>query len=229
MDTIDKERYIDEANAMYTEFGYSPKVLRANKGKQDLRFNILTSMMKLENEEKCILDLGCGFGDLKTYLDQKKYRVKYIGVDIVETFINKAKELHPDGLFICEDFLEMDMIKNVDYVIACGPFNYKFLGKISNYEFIEKCMNKAMLIAKEGIAFDFLSNKVDYQYDHTFHSSPEKILEMAYKLSRNVSLRNDYMPFEFSLFINKDDSFDKADTIFRKYKEETGYIWKPIE
>lgn len=45
-----------------------------------------------------------------------------------------------------------------------------------------------------------------------------KILEMAYKLSRNIILRNDYMPFEFSIVIFKDDSFSKEDTLFTKYK-----------
>lgn len=71
-----------------------------------------------------------------------------------------------------------------------------------------------------GITFDFLSDKVDYQYEHTFHSSPERILGYVYSKSRNVILRNDYMPFEFSVFIFKDDSFKSEDTVFHRYWEQ---------
>lgn len=114
----------------------------------------------------------------------------------------------------------MKFDRQYDYVLCSGAFNRKFSGRMSNYEFIEKCINKALNIATEGIAFDFLSNHVDYQYEHTFHSDPMKILEMSYKRSRRVILRNDYMPFEFSVFVFKDDSFEKEDTIFTGYKEK---------
>lgn len=74
------------------------------------------------------------------------------------------------------------------------------------------------MLCSDGLAFDFLSDKVDYRHEHTFHSSPEKVLEIAYKYSRNIVLRNDYMPFEFAIIIFKDDGFDKQDTVFHRYK-----------
>ena len=82
-------------------------------------------------------------------------------------------------------------------------------------------MDKALSICRDGLAFDFLSDKVGYQNSQTFHSGPERILGMAYKHSRNVVLRNDYMPFEFAVFINKDSSFKTEDTIFNHYKRRS--------
>ena len=79
-------------------------------------------------------------------------------------------------------------------------------------------MNKALSLCRDGLAFDFLSDKVDWRQANNFYCSPEQILRMAYKCSRNVVLRNDYMPFEFAVFINKDSSFLKDDTIFNRYK-----------
>ena len=38
--------------------------------------------------------------------------------------------------------------------------------------------------------------------------------------SKNVILKNNYAPFEFTLVMFKDDSFDVNDTIFNKYKED---------
>ena len=102
-------------------------------------------------------------------------------------------------------------------IMAHQPgFNYR-LENQDNYEFVDSTIKKALEICNEGLAFDFLSNKVDYTYQENFYYSPETILSIAYKYSRNVIIRNDYMPFEFALFIFKDDSFDIKNTIFRRY------------
>ena len=98
-------------------------------------------------------------------------------------------------------------------------FNFK-LDDTDNYVFIEHTLRKAFKLANKAVSFDFLSTNVDYEYPHTFHSNPSKILEIAYSLSKRVKLRNDYMPFEFSITLYKDDKFDSSDTVFKNYKIE---------
>jgi hypothetical protein len=73
------------------------------------------------------------------------------------------------------DFLEADLEERFDIGIASGTFNFR-LEHGDNYEFVRAAMEKALMLCSEGIAFDFLSDKVDYEYPHTFHYSPEKIL-----------------------------------------------------
>lgn len=218
----DKNKLLSDYKSRYHEYGYSPKTLGWDKGKQNIRFDVLTSQWDLNN--KRILDVGCGFGDLNNYFRNNGFdNYEYVGVDIVDDLIEEAKERNSHNgkaeiTYICDDFLKFETEDSFDYVISSGAFNRKFFGELDNYIFIENCMDKSLRLCGGGIAFDFLSDKVDYKYEHTFHSSPEKILEMAYKRSRNVMLRNDYMPFEFSIFIFKDDSFEKEDTIFKQYK-----------
>lgn len=120
----------------------------------------------------------------------------------------------------CGDFLEIEMKQSYDYCVGSGLFNFK-LSNGNNYQYIESIISKAFEYCNIGVAFDFLSDKVDYQYEITFHSSPEMILSIAYKYTRNVVLRNDYMPFEFVLYMYKDASFEKEDTIFNRYKRIT--------
>ncbi len=209
------ERYTGRLN----EFGYSPKTLGWTKGKQDLRFEILTSQFYLKG--KNIIDVGCGFGDLnKTLMKKCGGDYSYYGIDLVPKIIEKGREIFTNSNVIFEacDFLCKDFSEKFDYAFASGIFNFK-LKDNNNYEYIENVIKKSLEICNAGLAFDFLSDKVDIKYEHTFHSSPEKILSIAYKYSRNIILRNDYMPFEFALFIFKDDSFLKEDTIFTKYKE----------
>lgn len=214
----DKQETIERYAARYREYGYSPKSLGWDKGKQDVRFDILTS--QYEFSRKSVLDIGCGFGDLNKVLRQK-YRdnYTYFGVDMVPDLIAEANARYvgKNINFILGDFLELDPPIEFDYVIASGIFNHR-LKHADNYHLIEATIEKALSISRDGLAFDFLSDKVDYRLEHTFHSSPEVILGMAYKFSRNIILRSDYMPFEFSLFIFKDDSFLKEDTLFSRYK-----------
>ena len=200
----------------YDQYGYSLKSLKMDKGKQDIRFDILSSQYDFTG--KSVLDIGCGFGDLNRKL-RSFDTYSYLGIDLVDDFIKEAESRYTgDNIrFECANIFDYAFSENIDYAIGCGIFNMKFLER-DNYDFVKSVMDKVFGVVNDGFAFDFLSDKVDYTLPETFHYSPEKILSMAYKLSRNVILRNDYMPFEFSLFLFKDDSFSDVDTIFKLYK-----------
>jgi SAM-dependent methyltransferase len=216
---IDRESIIERYTRRFGAHGHSPMTLGWNKGNQEIRFDVLTSQYNFRG--KRILDIGCGFGDLIGMLSAK-YGDDYIyhGVDLVPALIQEARRLHSgsDATFSCADILDETFAGEYDYAIASGIFNHK-MKAITNYTVIEAVMSKAFRLSRDGIALDFLSDKVDYRHAHTFHSSPGKILNLAYRFSRNVVLRNDYMPFEFSVFINKDDSFSQQSSVFNLYKQ----------
>ena len=214
---LDRRRTVERYSERYREHGYSPLTLGWNKGRQSIRFDILTSLYDFTG--KSVLDIGCGFGDLLATLGEKFHSVAaYTGVDLVEPLVMEGRKRWPSHTFITGDFLSLDLEICFDFAVASGVFNHQLEG-MSNEDFIENVMKRAFAICRDGFAFDFLSDKVDYRLDHTYHASPEKILEMAYSLSRNVVLRNDYMPFEFSLFVFKDDKFDTERAIFNRYLE----------
>lgn len=219
MDDQDRIGTIEKYRNGYLEYGYSPKTLGWDKGRQDIRFEILLSFFEWQG--KSILDIGCGFGDLNRILLQRNAgNYNYTGIDLVPELIEEGQQQYSQKYikFINADFLEYTFTQTFDIVVASGIFNHKFSSG-QNDLFVERVLKKAYSICKEGIAFDFLSDKVDYRYNHTYHNNPERILGLAYKLSRNVSLRNDYMPFEFCLYVGKDDSFEKTDAIFNVYKQ----------
>ncbi len=228
MNDADRDYLREWYTQRYRLHGVSPKALGWDKGKQNIRFEVLTSQYDFEG--KAVLDIGCGFGELIGTLNRRASGYAYTGIDLVEDFVREAQAIHKqtDRRFVCGDFLTYDFDEVADrperppfdYCVASGIFNHKF--QTDNYAFIRRCMARALSLARDGLAFDFLSDRVDYTLEHTFHVNPMKVLEMAYSFSRNVLLRNDYMPFEFSLFIFKNDTFDKADTLFHRYKREQG-------
>lgn len=200
----------------YRAYGYSPRTLDWDKDKQMMRFSILTSQYDFRGKE--VLDIGCGFGDLnRVLLAATDGDYRYFGIDVTQSLLSEAQSRYGNDRvhFGCGDFLALD-VPELDYAIASGIFNLKLI-ESDNYVFIEQVMRKAFCLCRAGFAFDFLSDKVDFCKENTFHASPERVLALAYSLSRNVILLNNYMPFEFSLFVFKDDSFDPECTIFSRW------------
>lgn len=213
----DRRNTVDRYTERYQEHGYSPLTLGWNKGRQPIRFDVLTS--HYDFSDRAVLDIGCGFGDLLHALGEKFDPVAaYTGVDLVEPLVEEARQRWPAHSFVTGDFLELDFDDDFDFAVASGVFNHRLDG-IDNAAFIEAAMQRTFEICQDGFAFDFLSDKVDYRLEHTYHASPEQVLGMAYSLSRNVLLRNDYIPFEFSVFVFKDDGFDPETAVFRRYLE----------
>jgi len=167
---------------------------------QQLRFEILSKDMNLSN--KTILDVGCGLGDFFVYLKRHYTNIEYIGIDICESFITTARKkfnTESNCNFYACDALKADF-RDVDFCFASGSFSLAFEG-------IEKYVHKAIPhlfnLAKEGCAFNFLSTQCDYQLSKDKHYEPEKMLKLAYTLSRKVNLLSAYELYEFTLQINK--------------------------
>ena len=81
MNDADVQTVVERYTRRFVEFGYDPRTLGWDKGKQMLRFGVLTSQIELRG--KRILDIGCGFGDLNKLLCERcgdEYR--YLGVDL---------------------------------------------------------------------------------------------------------------------------------------------------
>jgi hypothetical protein len=140
----------------------------------------------------------------------------YTGIDLMPEFISVAKEKlsgQANVDLMMGDFLETKFSTSFDLVIASGTFNYK-IDEAGNEKLIIAAMRRAFELCKVGIAFDFLSDRVDYKLEHAHHSRPEDVLSIAYSLSRNLVLLNDYIPFEFCIAVHKDDGFQPESPTF---------------
>ncbi len=201
------------------QYGVSPQSLGWTKGKQQIRFNIL--LTDLHCEGKSFLDVGCGFGDLNIALRRRAQRYRYLGLDMVEEFIVQARQQYGvEGVdFQLGDFQATNLSGGFDIVLASGLFAF-LLTDLDNEAYIANTLDKMMHLCDEAVTVDFLSDKVKFRRDGTFYANPSRMLDLALGLTRNVRLRHDYMPFEFSLTLFKDDSFKEHDTIFNRFKHE---------
>jgi len=204
-----KNTILKHHESLFNKYGTSPKSLGILKG-QSVRFHVISQVGKLNNTS--ILDVGCGFGDFCGFLKYKKIRTKYHGVDINRNFIHIARARYPNGTFEVRDIEEKPFSKKFDWVIGIG------ITTLSNSNHIKGLMKEMFRMCTEGVAIDFLSNYVDYKEKELFYMSPEEMFRSAKTLTRRVVLRHDYKPYEFCLYMYKNDKKNKKNYFLEHYK-----------
>lgn len=196
----DKQRIIERYDKRLGMYGYDPRTLGWFKGRQKIRFRVLSEVGDMEN---CtVLDVGCGFGDLFDHLRKKELNIQYTGCDINKNLVNVGKKIYPEADLMIVDIVKTQLLHKFDWVVSSGVFNVKLS---NSWEFIKEMIQEMFLLCRKGVAVDFISDYVDYRVEDTHYTSPEKIFKFCKSLTKFVLLRHDYMPFEFCVYMYKCD------------------------
>jgi SAM-dependent methyltransferase len=214
MNADEKEKIIARYNERLQKYGYAPETLGWDKHRHVLRYHILLSLWDATN--KSILDFGCGFGDLYGFIKELGIPCTYTGVDINEGLISKGREVYPGARLISADVLAGELPESFDFIFSSGVHNLKLSDPQS---FIQQTFDWFAKHARFGFAANFSSARVEYRHDHMYYSDPVKIVELAYRYSNRVVLRNDYMPFEFTVFVDLRTEFDKSVAVYPEFEK----------
>ena len=197
-------RYLER----YAKHGIHVDTLKSGgAAKQLVRHTVHSSMFDLK--DKHILDVGCGIGMFYEYLKGLPTQIaSYTGLDIVEPFLESDRARFPEARFDNVDILldPLDAYKP-DIVFMSQVFNNKYQNA-DNEEIAKQAICRFFGISKIGIAIDFMTSYVDYNEAELHYFSPEMMFAFAKTLTRTVALRHDYLPFEFTLFLYKQPTFD---------------------
>jgi SAM-dependent methyltransferase len=207
---ITVERY----NARLDQFGHDPRTLGWTKRQHLLRYEILLSYWPLAEVD--LLDFGCGFGDLYGYCrDTGRGAVRYHGIDINPRLIEAGRTRYPEAdLSSAGDVMATGLSRIYDVIVCSGLFNFRLQ---DNWEFVVKTFDLFRSSSRQGFAANFLTDRVDFRDDNLYYADPCAVLELCCKYSRRVLLRQDYMPFEFTVFVDLRDKFDHRHTVFPEY------------
>lgn len=164
---------------------------------QRKRFEVLSQVADLNNSS--ILDVGCGYGDLKTFLDLKFSNYTYIGIDLVSEFINEAKTLHAgatDTHFLQADFATAKL-PEVDYILASGAVGYKCIDPDYYFLMIKKMYNAA----SKAFAFNMLDKAFFPEHPLLTGHNFEKVVSFCKTLSPRVASFSGYLYDDFTVFM----------------------------
>lgn len=168
---------------------------------QQQRFRVLCDVLPLEG--KSILDIGCGPGYLLDYLEQQNIPVQYTGYDISKKMIEAARERRP-GINVCfADVLEVEPKPVADVVIASGIM-YR-LGD-SPQKWFEYLVSGLWRCSRRALAFNCLSAWGADKEPGEFYQEPCDVLRYCCTLSPWVTLRHDYHPRDFTVYVYRHES-----------------------
>jgi len=213
MDEEEKRETLARYDHRLAEFGHDPRTLGWHKRQHLLRYEVLLSHWKLDGAD--LLDFGCGFGDMSNYCrDSGRAGVRYHGLDLNPRLIAEGAKRYPGIDLFARDAIVEGLPATYDVIVASGIYNFRLK---DNWDFIIRTFAMFAAHSRQGFAVNFLSNRVDYTEASLYYADPPKVLDLCYTYSRRVLLRQDYMPFEFTAFVDLRNSFDKNFTVFPDY------------
>ena len=216
MDKKAREIVIERYNERVRRHGFSPRSLGWPKGRQEVRFSVLTDIGIADGDS--VLDVGCGFGDFARFLGYRNLKVSYRGCDINEEIVALAKEQDESLALEIRDIEETPFPEaSFDWVVSSGLFEFlSHGGERRQMEWMSGILGEMVRTCRRGVAADFLSSHVDYRDEGNFYASPAEVWSASKALSMRVALRHDYMPFEFSVYIYKNDTINER-TVFTQF------------
>lgn len=101
-------------------------------------------------------DVGCGSGDLYDFT-LRRGAASYIGVDIYEPALRRARQKYPSGYFLESDFLTfLPDPDGYDYVFSSGTLTTG-LESTDNLEFARAMIEKMWQVSRVGVAMNILT------------------------------------------------------------------------
>lgn len=172
---------------------------------QQVRFEALCQPLELTGKK--VLDLGCGYGDLKHYLDETNSRqlnannriASYLGIDQQRTFVDAAKTRFVNSEntdFINADFSKM-RLPNVDVIIVSGALNY--FSREWNY--LYNMITAMYERTGYAVAFNLLDSRYFTSGKTLVAYDPHEVWDFCLSLCPNSQLIDNYAENDFTIIM----------------------------
>jgi SAM-dependent methyltransferase len=221
----DKSTIIDRYRSRLLELGEVPGAIGEPKCRQSFYYHFLLDTPEAARA-KSMLDVGCGYGDLSRYLERRGWQGHYVGIDIVPEIVEAGRRRYPNADLRCLDLEHDELAGTFDWALAVGSLTSR-LEYSEYYEHLESMIRAIWKRVNLGMSFNLFSPHVDFRSPVHFHPDIGKVCEIVARHTRRFTLRNDYMPFEYAVYMYRDDFIDRELSIFTcnrwvfdAYKEE---------
>jgi SAM-dependent methyltransferase len=169
---------------------------------QTVRFEVLSAVGDIRGAS--ILDVGCGVGHFLDWLHSHGFVGDYVGLEVQEPMVEKARANHPQSdfphaRFDCGDFVTAAGDYEADYVMASGIF------PLGDMDLLRLTVATMFERARIGVAFNCLSSFTPRREPEYFlFADPCEVFDFCTTLTKVLLFRHDYLPQDFTVFLYKD-------------------------
>ena len=164
-----------------------------------LRFANLVKDVNLDN--RSVLDVGCGFGDLVPFIASKTLHFEYTGVDLMNEFIAEAKKRYPEFEFKAADFFSQSL-GTFDIVFCSGALNGKSENVIGDRK---QKIKKMFRCANEALVFNMAGGfkATNLKSSQVYYADSLHILAYCMTLTPKIIFRHHYRKNDFTIVMYK--------------------------
>jgi len=172
-----------------------------DEASQRLRFRVLCGGLDLHG--RSVHEVGAGAGHLLDHLREAGVAADYSGSDLSAAMVEAARLHHPGVRFEQRDWLRGDPGPRYDVVVGSGLFHVcAGHGGPAFAAYVEAMLCRLWALAREALAFNLMSDQVDYRVPALHYTSPAATLDFCRReLSRHVALRHDYPLHEYTVHV----------------------------
>lgn len=126
-----------------------------------------------------LLDVGCGLGDLLTFLDQHDAAVRYVGIDIRPSVIGDARARHPGVRFEVADAQSCGRLQErFDCVFASGLFG---VAAVCSPDYIREVLTSLWQVTDRALVFNMNSTHAPAgdRKAEDFYGDPAAVLDFC--------------------------------------------------
>jgi hypothetical protein len=175
-----------------------------DEASQRLRFEVLCGICDLGDKTLC--EIGCGVGHLYDWLRERRLDVEYCGIDLSEQMIEVACQRHPSVHFERRDILRDSNLPMYDVVVCSGLFHVKLAHDDRQWlDFVELGIRRMYSMCRVGVAFNLITDQVDFRSENLFYSNPGEMLDFCRReLTRFAAVRHDYPLYEYTVYLYRE-------------------------
>lgn len=206
--TAIEKTVVDYYTGKLVEHGPTAKGVDWNSEESQLtRFAQLISRFEL-NDEDSILDYGCGYGALLSFLREHQYNCSYIGFDWAAKMIEEAQSLFSaDSKSSFSNKTATWTSSRATYTVASGIFNVMFDHDEQSWkDYVAETIDSVCESCTRGFAFNMLTSYSDPEFKRgdLYYADPCYYFDLCKRrYGKQVALLHDYGLYEFTLIVKK--------------------------
>lgn len=224
MHPIDKKKIIDRYSERAIQFGHGPAAIGEPRDRQAFYYHFMLSADGFGPKDS-ILDVGCGYGYLYQYLKKSGWSGRYCGLDINPELVAEGVRRDPTADLRVLDIQESEVGDVFDWCFSCHVITSD-TEKVAYLDHLREMLEIMWRHCRKGVLFNLLSPLADYT--NPIHARPQfgDVLAVTTKLTNRFTVRHDYMPFEFSLQLYKQNEVNRETLIFSENDDLFERVYK---
>ncbi|HET9271349.1 MAG TPA: class I SAM-dependent methyltransferase [Vicinamibacterales bacterium] len=177
----------------------------SSQASQELRFRQFARLWE-DDPEASVVDYGCGYAALASYLRERGHRGPYLGFDLSADMIHAAGK-QVASLDGCRVTSRRDELSPLDYAVASGVLNVKQqAGDAEWATYVRETIADLAALGTRGFAFNALTlySDVEKRRPDLYYADPLELFDHCKRTySRFVTLLHDYPLYEFTLLVRR--------------------------